>query len=281
MTRLWLLLNQELSLYRQQQQVLLVYSTGRSYTSYQELRATTEMLEPDALVTAVGTEIYRNGIQTPDPTWSEPDCNRVGTEIELWPQRPILVTSSPNKNRNSGPLRSVFCYIPTAAIEVLPQLEQTLKNQGLDVKLVYSGSKDLDVLPRHGDKGEAMAFLRQQFEIPAAQTLACGDSGNDRALFSVGEERGVIVGNAQPELLEWHYRHPSDHRYLGPSPVCCWHLGRIKALSVVAMIGYLKGLVVGIHTGTANRAILTLEVNQVGYDLQVPSRLRQQLPASR
>ena len=44
------------------------------------------------------------------------------------------------------------------------------------------------------------------------------------------------------------------------------------------MIGYLKGLAIGLRPGTTHRAILTLEVNHVGYDLQVPSRLRQQLP---
>ncbi len=43
------------------------------------------------------------------------------------------------------------------------------------------------------------------------------------------------------------------------------------------MIGYLKGAVVSLQPG--KRTILTLDVNQVGYDLQVPSRLRQQLPA--
>lgn len=42
------------------------------------------------------------------------------------------------------------------------------------------------------------------------------------------------------------------------------------------MIGYLKGSVVSLQTG--KRTILTLEVHQVGYDLQVPARIRQQLP---
>lgn len=45
------------------------------------------------------------------------------------------------------------------------------------------------------------------------------------------------------------------------------------------MIAYLKGSLVGLHRGSPNRTILTLEVNQVGYDLQVPPRMAQQLPA--
>lgn len=45
----------------------------------------------------------------------------------------------------------------------------------------------------------------------------CGDLGNDIALFAVGNERGIIVGNARPELLQWHNEYPGDYRYLAPN----------------------------------------------------------------
>lgn len=45
------------------------------------------------------------------------------------------------------------------------------------------------------------------------------------------------------------------------------------------MISYLKGIVAGVQS-TGNRHILTLEVNGIGYDLQIPSRLARQLPNS-
>lgn len=43
------------------------------------------------------------------------------------------------------------------------------------------------------------------------------------------------------------------------------------------MISYLKGIVAGVQTVSANRTILTLEVNGTGYDLQIPQRLGSQL----
>ncbi len=46
------------------------------------------------------------------------------------------------------------------------------------------------------------------------------------------------------------------------------------------MISYLKGTVAGIQKSSGNRFILTLEVNSCGYDLQIPARLAQQLPAT-
>ena len=45
------------------------------------------------------------------------------------------------------------------------------------------------------------------------------------------------------------------------------------------MIGYLKGTLIGTQKNSSSRVTLTLEVNQVGYDLQIVPRLVQQLPA--
>jgi Holliday junction DNA helicase RuvA len=44
------------------------------------------------------------------------------------------------------------------------------------------------------------------------------------------------------------------------------------------MIGYLKGCMVNQQRSTGSRSWVTLEVNHVGYDVQVPTRLLQHLP---
>jgi Holliday junction DNA helicase RuvA len=46
------------------------------------------------------------------------------------------------------------------------------------------------------------------------------------------------------------------------------------------MISYLKGIVAGVQTIGSNRVILTLEVNSMGYDLQIPQRLSNQLTST-
>ncbi len=120
----------------------------------------------------------------------------------------------PQPDSEQRPFKVSFFLTEAMAVEVLPQLESLLPKQGLDIKLIYSTGQDLDILPRHSDKGLAMQFLRQQWGIAPEQTVVCGDSGNDLALFSVGEERGIIVGNAQKELLKWHNANPVDYRYL-------------------------------------------------------------------
>jgi holliday junction DNA helicase RuvA len=44
------------------------------------------------------------------------------------------------------------------------------------------------------------------------------------------------------------------------------------------MFSYLKGTVAAIQTTSNHRVTLVLEVNQIGYELQIPPRLVQQLP---
>lgn len=209
-------LNRHLSQHRQAHGTKIVYSTGRSLTSYRQLKAEKSLLDPDALVTSVGTEIYHSNDDTPDPAWAN-------TLSQAWDRDLVVASTShfsdlvPQPQPEQRPFKVSYFLTEEAAVEVLPQLKTVLKERGLDVKLIYSGGKDLDILPRHGDKGLAMQFLRRQLGIDAKQTVVCGDSGNDIALFAVGEERGIIVGNAQPELRRWHDANASEALYLAKS----------------------------------------------------------------
>ena len=206
-------LNRKLSQHRQENGTKIVYATGRSPMLYRQLQTEKQLLEPDALIAAVGTEIYPKGSDTPDPAWVE----RLS---QGWDRDTVVATTAhfadlvAQPESEQRPFKVSFFLTAEMAANVLPQLESLLQERGLDIKLIYSTGQDLDILPRLGNKGLAMQFLRQQWGIEPEQTVVCGDSGNDVALFSVGEERGIIVGNASSELLKWHNANPADYRYL-------------------------------------------------------------------
>ena len=65
--------------------------------------------------------------------------------------------------------------------------------------LIYSHNKYLDILPYRASKGKALRYLSYKWEIPLANFLVCGDSGNDEEMLR-GEPKAVVVGNYSPEL---------------------------------------------------------------------------------
>jgi sucrose-6-phosphatase len=206
------ILQEALSQHRQTYGTKIVYSTGRSPALYQQLQQEKHLIQPDALVTSVGTEIYTHGIEAYDPEWADilsPGWDR-SRVMDTAGHFSDLVSQPDSEQR---PFKVSYFLSEDVAADLLPRLELALNDAELDVRLIYSGGKDLDILPAQGNKGLAMQFLRKRYGIDPSRTVACGDSGNDIALFAVGEERGIIVGNARPELRTWYEENRQDSLY--------------------------------------------------------------------
>jgi sucrose-6F-phosphate phosphohydrolase len=207
-------LNQHLSEHRQREGTKIVYATGRSRFLYQQLTETEPLLSPDALICSVGTAIYANPDE--DITDSEWD-NILNTG---WDRELIVALAAhysdliPQPDSEQTPYKVSYYLSPEAAERLIPRLQSVLAAKDLKTKIIYSGDKDLDILPESGDKGLAIRYLRQKWGFPVEKTVVCGDSGNDIALFSVEACCGIIVGNAKPELRQWYQDNRRDRCYL-------------------------------------------------------------------
>ena len=206
-------LNYKLEQHRQQYQTKIVYLTGRPFYSYKILAKAKSLLIPDAVLTSVGTEIYFFPEQAKlDREWSE-------ILAQGWHREQILAIANkfpqlqlqPPSEQNSFKI-SYYLSHPIAE-DIIAQLKTAIAEAGFQLKFIYHAGQDLDLLPPNVDRGLAVKFLRSKWQLATARTVTCGDSESDIDLFT-GEENGIIVGNAKPELLQWYRGNKRKSLYL-------------------------------------------------------------------
>ena len=177
-------------------QINLVYASGRFFDSVASLIGSTLLPEPDAVIAGVGTRIaFYPG----------------GENIDKWPRclgrwdpdgiRSVLAAlgklePQPTEVQTEFKLSYYAERLDTTS---LVEIRRRLAENGYSAEVVYSSNRDLDVLPAGVHKGSATAFLAAEWGLRTEQVVVCGDTGNDKSMFMHGF-RGVVVGNAQPEL---------------------------------------------------------------------------------
>ncbi|HTQ05144.1 MAG TPA: HAD-IIB family hydrolase [Polyangiaceae bacterium] len=179
---------------------LLCYTTGRLVHDVLELVARNELPRPDYILGGVGTELWDMERGGPVPGFAERldegwDFARVDAVMTGVPG----VLPQPAEFLHS---HKASYFLNAATRDTLSGIEARLREAGVATTVVYSGQRYLDVLPLHADKGKSLAWLARQLGVPASAILVAGDSGNDSSMFRLPDVRGIVVENAQPDLLE-------------------------------------------------------------------------------
>jgi sucrose-6-phosphatase len=179
---------------------VLCFSTGRLIDDTLELVESAQLPKPDYILGGVGTQIWDASRDGPMPGFEERFANGwdLGQVEAILEHVPGVVRQPPNFLH---PYKSSW-YLHGATDEAIANIETQLRDNGLEIVIVYSGQRYLDVLPRHASKGKALRWLAQQLAIPPAAIVVAGDSGNDSGMFRLPGVRGILVENAQPDLLE-------------------------------------------------------------------------------
>ena len=198
-------------------QLCWVVSSGRFFDSVRQSVIEGRIPNPSAIIGGVGTEISHFPGGQPFTQWREHivpfqakfcaiTIREIMQEIEGLEFQPWEFQSD----------LKVSYYLHNASPEELARLERRLTLQDLDVQLVYSSRRDLDILPARANKGQAARFLAELWSFPAEQVIVAGDSANDLSMFQVGF-RGIVVGNAAPELraLSSEFIYQADRPYGG------------------------------------------------------------------
>jgi len=176
--------------------VALVYATGRSFVDTMSLIQADLLPIPDAIAPSIGTEIWF-------PSWQQPDAvfqNRIDAHWhrhvveETARQIPGLVLQD---EKMQTPFKVSFeVHGPRKVID----LSTLLKAKGLEVRIIYSCGKYVDVLPAKAGKRAAVSYLSQLMDIPERHILTSGDSGNDLDMLTNPNTANVLVANAEAEM---------------------------------------------------------------------------------
>lgn len=199
---------------------VVVHSTGRSLAKYLLLANEKELIQPDILICSVGTEIYFDVNSAPDAGWIDKISINWDTDRIRSISGKILQEFTLQKETEQRPTK--VCYFGRAEIDFKEQqvlLDSALRKEGYETSSIFSYSKEnnvtyVDIIPAKADKGNAMRYIQNQLNYNAQNTVACGDSGNDVALYRNGSAKGVIVANATDELLNWYALNQNENVYL-------------------------------------------------------------------
>jgi sucrose-6-phosphatase len=178
---------------------LLCYNSGRLSDDLQNLIKNNFIPKPDYFIAGVGTSIFdfRKGFtikefsQVLEEGWN---LNKVKEVMESFGNQ---ITKQPEQFQND--FKSSWFY-DNATDDDLLSIKKRLKKANLEVNVVYSSSRHLDILPKWANKGNSLEWLLDYLDISAEETIVAGDSGNDSAMFRIPHINGIVVGNAQPEL---------------------------------------------------------------------------------
>ncbi len=179
---------------------LLVYNSGRLVDDLRRFVDNGTLPAADYYVGGVGSQIFDAGAgRMLDELHAHLADGWDGTAVRE------LVAKFPGVRPQSPEFQHEFkssWFLDRATPGSIRELKRRLADAGLRVKIVYSSSRDLDVLPYQATKSGALAWLCARLGVPLDTVLVAGDTGNDASMFRLPGVRGIIVENALPELFE-------------------------------------------------------------------------------
>lgn len=191
-----------------EQDVLVVYVTGRNLTLTEGAIREFDVRFPDILCGDVGTTIrkFENGEWHFDQGW----IDHVKRESPRWDAMSIRDTVA-NVNgireqeaEHQNQFKQSYYVEHEKKEKILSDINQLVKGK-FDEVIVYSfdsqdGKGLIDFLPASATKQTALEYVAEEYGVDKGEVVFCGDSGNDIFPLTAGFS-GVLVKNADEQLV--------------------------------------------------------------------------------
>ena len=192
----------------EQNEVLVVYVTGRNLSLSEQAIAEYGIRYPNVLIGDVGTSIRRRqqGAWEADAGWND----HVMKHSPRWNPDAVrealvgLAGVVEQEREHCGTFKQSWYVDHARRQQILDEVEQRVGDR-FDEVIVYSfdsqtGKGLLDLLPRSATKQTALEYIADEFGVDRARVVFCGDSGNDVFPLTAGFS-GVMVRNADEQLV--------------------------------------------------------------------------------
>ena len=172
--------------------------TGRRLDSALKALREYAIVQPDVLITSLGTEIHYAPNLTRDIAWSRHINHQWQRDevIRILAEMPGLIMQ-PKHCQN--PFK-VSYYIDPAVAPDIHAIKKALLKQEQTVNAIFSFGQFLDIVPCRASKGFALRWAAGQLGIPLENILVAGGSGADEDMMR-GNTLAVVVGNRHHEEL--------------------------------------------------------------------------------
>ncbi len=179
---------------RDQQDIRLVFVTGRGLESVIPLLNDPIIPNPDYIICDVGATIV-NG-HTLEPV--EPIQGKIEKK---WPGRLRIadLLSDLHELEYQEVPQERRCSFFTKDESLIDKVREKVKE--LDCEVIYSAGKFLDVLPKGVNKGSSLTQLVKYLGAHPDRVLVAGDTFNDYSMYTCGY-KGVVVGNSEERLIK-------------------------------------------------------------------------------
>lgn len=177
----------------------LVFVTGRGLESVLPLLNDPTVPRPDYIIADVGATIVHGDLRPVEDLQQDIARGWPGSQAVL-----KALAGFPGLTRQSVP-QERRCSFLCSEDDVSPALRAAV--EALDCDLLLSAGCYLDVLPRGVGKGPALLRLAEVAGFDPATIVVAGDTLNDLSMFETGL-RGIVVGRAEPALVEQVRKHP-------------------------------------------------------------------------
>jgi len=225
----------------------LVYSTGRSLEEYLKLyEEGQQLLDPDMLVTAVGSDVYTMCPETGEykqhfdyydyfdgEHWDSTLVFNLMNEHFPWLIVPQTRSIFPFKIWRTCKLEDWLAHKHELKEFLRNDQNKAFEGKVIKAKVIVSGAGDyryIDITPNEGGKKMGLVYAQKHFMFSDEDTLVAGDSGNDIDMFR-GDHWGVIVANHQEDLEVWYHKKPRKNKFISEH---MWADAVVGALEMLA-----------------------------------------------